>query len=400
MKKSFGIVTILLTLIILVSGCKSQTKAQSKPYDSKVSSVNKTAKKIKDENNITKKVSSLKDLEDEYQKYQNNKKHYKQVDSAYRHNIKTIKHSIQDKNKSTIKSDTTAGSKTETQKTLEKKISSLNDLKKEITPERDVVYTASDFESVNNDIDKQINNNKSQITSYILSTDSPQKYIDAYKQFSMKGNPKGAARGGSDIRSMGFYEAIGLNKTDYFAMFTGTFDYYGNAVEQGWITQAQSDKAFKEAQDKILAGKYATHPVNIHNMNFYQIGIGNYSGLVGSWKEIAEGTNFNRGDGPQDTTPSGQKLTITKDSISDGQVMMSRKSGDGTYFTIQDDSGQVTFDEEDALTLTAEVGAQNYMIVFYPKGVPMQDQTGDDPSKERIFIRTSNNDFSELFARD
>lgn len=397
MKRSFSVVTVILTFIILLSGCKSQSQSETNPYDSKVSSVNKTAEKIKFEHDISKKVSSLKDFEDDYQKYQHTKKPYKQVNSAYQHQIKTIKSAIQDGNKSTIKSASVSDSKEETQASLEKKISNLNDLKKEVEAEKEIVYTSPDFENLNKDIDKQIEKNKAGITSAILSTTSSKKYIDAYNQFSMQNNPKGESRG-STPRAKGFYETVGLSEKDYFAIYTGIFDYYGNAVEQGLITKVQSDDAFQEAQSKLLAGKYATKSTVIHNMNFYQIENGDYSGLIGSWKEISEGGSMHDGQGVRELPLTGQKLNITKYKINDSQVSMTQKDGGITYFTDQTGSEPATFDESDSLSVEATIGSQIYMIEFYPKGVPMAEEK-DNSSKERIMIHSSNDSYYEIFER-
>ncbi|MCD1025472.1 hypothetical protein [Enterococcus sp. SMC-9] len=95
----------------------------------------------------------------------------------------------------------------------------------------------------------------------ILSTDNVQKYVDAYNEFTMQGNPFPPTQRGLTV-SNEIYSASGLEGTEYGDRFWGIIDYYGNAVEQGWISQEQASQAKKEAINKLQSGAYALHSKN------------------------------------------------------------------------------------------------------------------------------------------
>ncbi|MFD1418855.1 hypothetical protein [Companilactobacillus keshanensis] len=94
---------------------------------------------------------------------------------------------------------------------------------------------------------------------------------------------------------------------------------------------------------------------------------------------------------------TGQKLNITKNKINDSQISMNQKDGGVTYFTDRNESEPATFDESESLNVSATIGAQLYTIEFSPKGVPVDN---DNPNKEHIMIRSSNNSFYEIFERE
>lgn len=86
----------------------------------------------------------------------------------------------------------------------------------------------------------------------ILSTDNPQKYIDAYNQFTMQGNPMPPQQRGSSPAP----ETSGLSGQDYQVILWGIMDYYGNAYNEGLITEEQNQETKKQAVDKLAAGAY------------------------------------------------------------------------------------------------------------------------------------------------
>lgn len=410
MKNKIVTLATLTVVLGIVSGCS----AIAKPYDSKISSINAAEKKIANQKTMDQKTSALKQLEEEFQKYQQGKNPYKQVVAVYRNDIDQLKGSIKKDDQKTIKNATPDNPMKETQSTLEAKNAKLKELKGSLIQQRGVVYTNQGFKQINDRIDQQINTNHSQIKSYILSTDSTQKYVDAYKKFTLQGKSKGLQRGSGGPREKGFYAAIGLSKSDYNALSNGIYDYYGNAVDEGWITQRQSETAYIKAQKKLLPGDYAKHSTDLHEMNFYQIETGDYSALIDSWKEVAEGVNPEDGTGFHwGPIKAGYRFTISKNQLSDSQIIFNRNNLGVSKISEIDSTGKlrgdslevrfsnkVSFAIGDALIADASTGPRNYTITFLPKGSRVNDwPSGINTAKEHIEIHTSNMSFSEVFER-
>ncbi|CAM3332300.1 hypothetical protein [Vagococcus fessus] len=99
---------------------------------------------------------------------------------------------------------------------------------------------------------KQEEEEKKQQVAELLATDNPQKYIDAYNEFTMKGNPMPPEQRGSSPAP----ESAGLSNQEYQVILWGIIDYYGNAFNQGLITEEQNKAAKKEAIDKAYSGAY------------------------------------------------------------------------------------------------------------------------------------------------
>lgn len=414
-RRSLALVS-LLALALIVSGCKSSSKATSratKPYEAKVTSVNKRAKKIKNESNVKKQVASLKKLENDSRDYQRGKRPYQQVKLAYQNGVKEVKQTIQTENSKKIKRESPVKFDKETQASLEKKNAGLKTIKAQLVLQRGVVYTASGFKKINRQIDQQIVTNQSQIKAYILSTKTAQKYIEANEEFTMKGNPKGLQRG-SSTREKGFYAAIGLSKRDYWNIWSGIYDYYGNAADEGWITKAESVKAYTEAQRKLAAGDYATRPIDRHTMNFYEIEKGDYSALMGSWKEVAEGINASDTRGARWLSKtSGKRLTISKTSLTDGTVIL-RTTKDGNTTLTQVDAvgktvgkpGEMAFsnpkssNKGDRLLLSGEVEANSWGLNFYPRGSVEKDWPYGVANASKEHIEMGHPHFWEVFERE
>lgn len=414
-KRILLILANLLVMTMMVSGCGTANKATSsntgeskkvsatvksiKPYAKKLAAVKDDAKRIGDETDITVKVEALKKFEADYQQYQDKNKSYQQVISEYQNAIKQIKQSIQTSNQSSLKQASVTSGSAETQSTISKKNKQLKVLKASLVAQRDVVYTTSAFQLINRNIDNQLVKNNAQLTDSILSTDQSQKYVEAYEHFTKQGNSKGPERGNSPT-TKDFLSAIGLTEQEFYSIWGGIYDYYGNAVEKGWITQTQADQATKAADKKLDAGDYAKHAIDRHKMNFYRIRMGDYSSLVGSWKEVAEGTNFHKGKGFEWLKQtSNAKLSVSNTRMSDGQFTLSGSEAE-SKITDNGQSGMVTFEEKDSLQLNAAVGVMNWMITFYPKNATIKDApAGIDSSKEHIEVWTSNNSFTEVFER-
>ncbi|GEQ62023.1 hypothetical protein VL4N_13710 [Vagococcus lutrae] len=96
----------------------------------------------------------------------------------------------------------------------------------------------------------------------VMSNDNPQKYIDAYNQYSLQGNPMPPEQRGSFpiLESSDFSNAT--NKELYAMIFWGICDYYGSLLEQGEITSEQNSLGQKNAKDKLRNGDYSYLAIN------------------------------------------------------------------------------------------------------------------------------------------
>lgn len=95
-------------------------------------------------------------------------------------------------------------------------------------------------------------NIKKQEVEKVLSLDNPEKYVEAYHEFTMKGNPMPPEqRGSSPIPT-----AARLSNDKYSEIGWGICDYYGNAFNQGIITEEQNINTQKLALEKLNSGGY------------------------------------------------------------------------------------------------------------------------------------------------
>lgn len=89
----------------------------------------------------------------------------------------------------------------------------------------------------------------------LYSTDDYQKYIEAYNEFTMKGNPMPPEQRGSNP----IPEEAGLTPEEYNPIKWGIHDYYGNALNEGLLTEKEQQKLMAEAFDKLMKGAYSSH---------------------------------------------------------------------------------------------------------------------------------------------
>lgn len=89
----------------------------------------------------------------------------------------------------------------------------------------------------------------------LYSTDDYQKYIAAYNEFTMKGNPMPPEQRGSNP----IPEEAGLTPEEYNPIKWGIHDYYGNALNEGLLTEEEQQKLMAEAFDKLMKGAYSSH---------------------------------------------------------------------------------------------------------------------------------------------
>lgn len=124
-------------------------------------------------------------------------------------------------------------------------------------------------------------------------------------------------------------------------------------------------------------------------MNFEQIKMGDYGSIAGDWKLVkATAKNGDITDSTQVT------LTVSKDSLSDGQITVN-SSG----LTDNNGNHQLNYQKgQGALVANlANDAAINYTVKFYPTGTTNEYNNG---SKNIIVIWTSNNNYTEVFEQE
>ncbi|GAB5051555.1 DUF6287 domain-containing protein [Pediococcus ethanolidurans] len=129
-------------------------------------------------------------------------------------------------------------------------------------------------------------------------------------------------------------------------------------------------------------------------MNFEQIKQGDYSGLQGTWTELAHKTGKTFVKGGTDT------LSVLNESMVNGPTKVQKQ----TLTDIDGEHALVFKTKDNILTasLSDENVAVNWTVKFYPKGTTSQYQTNDNAGKNSqnlIVIWTSNNSYTEVFAQ-
>lgn len=133
-----------------------------------------------------------------------------------------------------------------------------------------------------------------------------------------------------------------------------------------------------------------------------EIKTGNYQSLLGDWQEVA--VSFNRHDGKGNIWESGSRgdgLDITANQIKNGPMtIVGNTLNDGT------DSHKLIFDDKAGyLNADTNDAAVIWNVSFYPKDIALTNWGDDvpttvDENKDRLIIRTSNNNYVEVFQRD
>lgn len=152
------------------------------------------------------------------------------------------------------------------------------------------------------------------------------------------------------------------------------------------------------------AATASSKQVATKKMNFAQFQAGDYTSLLGSWTEVAEAANYHKGNGTTwGPVATPNPLTITARELKNESMTMTANS-----ITSNGETSAVGYRHDgDVLWADTRSGAIIWNIAFYPVGVAI---TGDfqgtnlpsslSTRKERIMIRTSNNDFTEVFMRN
>ncbi|MFC6289518.1 DUF6287 domain-containing protein [Levilactobacillus angrenensis] len=172
-------------------------------------------------------------------------------------------------------------------------------------------------------------------------------------------------------------------------------------------------KVHGEGHRKPVAGESSRKSADLRTMNFHQLKAGDYSSLMGSWKEVGEGFNASDGKGPRwRSRPSGVKLTVSNASLSDGTVLL-RPVGNGRATLTEIDAPEETvgkpgkmelqdnqdFTKGDVLTVEESLGVNSWTIDFFPRGSYEKDWPSYiNPNKEHI--QMGHTHFWEVFERE
>ncbi|WEV70896.1 DUF6287 domain-containing protein [Lactobacillus sp. ESL0785] len=147
-------------------------------------------------------------------------------------------------------------------------------------------------------------------------------------------------------------------------------------------------------------------------MNFSQIKKGNYTSLLGKWKEV--GAMHNAYDGKGITwyklNPKYLfKLKITKHKIREFIQKTRIETFHGKYIFVKNNKKTKLkfYKKNNVLSASADVGAINYAVTFYPKNVPIYDDKyhrkqpkAIDDKKDRIEFWCSNMGSVQVFQRN
>ncbi len=327
MKKTLLTPILLFSIGLIFAGCANTANADTK----KVASINTEAQKIINGKDNQQKVKDLKNFEKTAKK---SNKQSKTVKDTYDESISKIQQSIKKANHARIKSDGPSKSPDESHDSLEKKLSDLKDLQKEIKEQQKVVYSSSEFKELKKSIDRQMT----------LSTDK------LSEQMTMSSSSKQSSK--------------------------------------------QSNK--EQPKKKIQA------PTSSKKMNLSEISHGNFTSLMGEWKEVAEGANGYHGIHGFSWIDeiSNAPLSISAGQLSDQQITVKVDPANNEISMDQNgQTGTVNIQNGTNLSFNANVGAFNSSIDFYPSGVNTGDNAKMNLDKEHIVFRTSNNGFTEVFER-
>lgn len=170
-------------------------------------------------------------------------------------------------------------------------------------------------------------------------------------------------------------------------------------------TAENNQQANNAAADKpVQKTNAAPQPPKTPAMNLNEIKNGSYASIVGNWKEVATRANH------QDMTGShwGPVNPDDKITISNSQIVNMDCTLSGNMITggnNQSNPAQFRMDNG-ALEIMGDAGAASVSFSFYPKGIALSaSDWGDDipevikTNTERIVLRSSNNDYIQVYTR-
>lgn len=287
-KKSIIVIGILFVLAI--GGAVAYTVQKEKEaealriYEAKieqqVNDVTSELATIDDMSDENVKLEKLKELNKAYESYKKSEEKDERVSAAYESSISKLKDSFKASNEAAVAENTINDLEKASIDDLKKHIEKLTGLNDKVDLQGLSVYTKAEQETVSSkivalnkeyadkvtELEKKVaeeKKKKEEATKLaaeqkkkedILALDDYSKYIEAYYEFSMKGNPMPPEQRGDGAP---IPETAGVSNKKYSEIRWGIADYYGNAFKQGLITEEENNKSQKLALAKLRVGDYA-----------------------------------------------------------------------------------------------------------------------------------------------
>ena len=159
----------------------------------------------------------------------------------------------------------------------------------------------------------------------------------------------------------------------------------------------KTELILKEAQDKVnQENKVAMEKAEKQPMDLIAISKGDYSSIVGEWRQVDSYINRHDGKGVQPNALLTSTLSVnTNQIVWDNQTTLSKKdiSGSGS-------SGVTSFNfSKGTLIASKDGGPIAYDFSFYPAGIIDDLGYSKYISQNRIFVRTSNNGYGAFFVQ-
>lgn len=230
------------------------------------------------------KLEKLKELNKAYESYKKSEEKDKRVSAAYESSISKLKDSFKSANEVAVAENTINDLEKASIDDLKKHIEKLTGLNDKVELQSQSVYTKEEQETISSkivalnkeyadkvtELEKKVAEEKkkkeeaakkvaAEKKEDILALDDYSKYIEAYYEFSMKGNPMPPEQRGDGAP---IPETAGVSNEKYSEIRWGIADYYGNAFKQGLITEEENNKSQKLALAKLRVGDYADSSEN------------------------------------------------------------------------------------------------------------------------------------------
>jgi len=171
--------------------------------------------------------------------------------------------------------------------------------------------------------------------------------------------------------------------------------------------QASQQSTQKQNQNSNTDKKQSSAAKTVPAMNFEQIEEGNYTSLLGNWRQVAVGVNHQGGKGfswVKLTSDYIVPLTITENEINfkdyviyHGQTMDVKGERNARKLKFKTSKGSLE------AYLKNQEAAINYGLSFYPKNVSFiggNSKPAADVKKDRIMMWSSNDSYTQVYQRD
>ncbi|MCZ2492056.1 DUF6287 domain-containing protein [Dellaglioa carnosa] len=161
----------------------------------------------------------------------------------------------------------------------------------------------------------------------------------------------------------------------------------------------QLNKSDSESNQKSESASTKVNEQPDQTMDFSKITQGDYTSLLGDWKEVAATVNYSNGKGVVWSTSTDSKLSITKNQLTDESIKLQ-----GNTLVDYQGSNSVKFNKKDGyLMAQSDDGAIARDVVFYPEGIAFNPgidgkPTSIDDSKDRIVISSSGG-FQQIYEK-